>query len=90
MRDYKILYFSKSSAIFTIRNMKIRILKNILLEVTKARLNEVWDKQYHKWEELNIESINHNKDNTSATLITYDGDIISDLPIDAYEVIKFS
>ena len=70
--------------------MKIRILKNIWVEVTKARLNEVWDKQYHKWDELNIESISHNINSTFATAITYDDDVISNIPVDAYEVIKFS
>ena len=65
--------------------MKIRILKNVLVEVEKPRLQEVWDKQLYKWDELNVESINVT--GKSADICTYEGDILLNVPIEVYEVV---
>lgn len=66
--------------------MKIRIIKPILVEIEKPRINEVWDHYYEKWDELNIESINII--GKFACLTTYDGDIIRLIPKDAFEIVK--
>ena len=66
--------------------MKIRILKNVLVEIQKTRLDEVWDKSLQRRDELNVENIN--VDGKYANLTTYDGDIILSLPTDAYEVVS--
>jgi hypothetical protein len=66
--------------------MKIRILKNVLVEINKIRLDEVWDKSLQRRDELNVESIN--VDGKYANLTTYDGDVILNIPVDAYEVVK--
>ena len=39
--------------------MKIRILKNCLVEIQKTRLDEVWDKQLYRGNELHIDSAIH-------------------------------
>ena len=65
--------------------MKIRILKNVLVEINKIRLDEVWDKSLQRRDELNVESIN--VDGKYANLTTYDGDVILNIPVDAYEVL---
>ena len=65
--------------------MKIRILKNVLVEVEKTRLQEVWDKQLYRWDELNVESIN--VVGKSADISTYEGDIFLNIPVDSYEVL---
>lgn len=66
--------------------MKIRFLRNVLVEVSKARLQEVWDKQYLRWQELGVERISYYSGNR-AEICTYEGDILIDTPVDAFEVI---
>lgn len=65
--------------------MKIRILKNVLIEVEKTKLQEVWDKELRQWEELNAEEI-ENLGSTSQ-ITTYSGDIYY-IPNNAFEVLK--
>ena len=66
--------------------MKIRILRNVLVEIEKTRLDEVWDKSLQWRDELHVENIN--VDGKYANLTTYEGDVILQLPTDAYEVVK--
>lgn len=66
--------------------MKIRFVKNITADVEKIRLGEVWDKYFQRWDELSIENIHCS--GRSADLVTYDGDIILNVPIDSFEVLK--
>ena len=65
--------------------MKIRILRSVLVEIEKPRLSEVWDKQLYRGSEMHIEKIN--VDGKFANLITYEGDVVLQIPTDAYEVI---
>lgn len=66
--------------------MKVRILKPKLVEVEKTRLNEVWDKQLHRWDEFEVESIHSN--GKCSHLITYDGDVYLSIPNDCFEKVK--
>lgn len=66
--------------------MKIRFLRDITVDVEKTRLHEVWDKYFHRWDELAVEDVF--KEGKVATLKTYDGDFIVAVPIDAFEVLK--
>ena len=66
--------------------MKIRFLKDITVDVEKPRLNEVWDKQYHRWDEISVEQIFTEK--KRATLQTTEGDFIVAVPTDSFEVLK--
>jgi hypothetical protein len=66
--------------------MKVRIKKNILVEVQKTRLQEVWDVSYSRWSELHVENIN--VVGKTAHLTTYEGDVILGVPVDAFEVVK--
>lgn len=65
--------------------MKVRILKSILVEIEKPRLEEVWDKQLNRWDELSIETIQSNGE--SVNLVTYDGDVYLNIPSDHFEVL---
>lgn len=65
--------------------MKIRILKNCLVEIEKTKLQETWDKQLYRGNELHIDSAI--KEGKWANLTDYDGDIILNIPVDAYEVV---
>jgi hypothetical protein len=66
--------------------MKIRILKNCLVEIEKKRLQETWDKQLYRGNELHIDSAI--VEGKWANLTTYDGDVIQQIATDAFEVIK--
>ena len=66
--------------------MKIRFVKDILVEVQKTKIDEVWDKQYHRWDELNVESIQRVYD--FAAICTAEKDILMDVPVGAFEVIE--
>ena len=65
--------------------MKIRIKRDILVEIEKIRLDEVWDKLLYRGNELHIDSAI--KEGKWANLTDYDGDIILNIPVDAYEVV---
>jgi hypothetical protein len=66
--------------------MKIRILRNITVDVEKPRINEVWPVSYSRWTEIKVEEI-YSGEKTS-TLLTYDGDYILLVPNDAFERVK--
>lgn len=65
--------------------MKVRILKSKLVEVEKTKLNEVWDKQLNRWDELLIETVQPN--GRCSNLVAYDGDVYLNVPSDAFEVL---
>ncbi len=62
--------------------MKIQFVRNILVDVQKPRLEEVWDKQYRRWDELIVETISYN--GKKANIYTSDGDILIDVPDDSF------
>lgn len=66
--------------------MKVRIKKNVLVEIEKTKLGEVWDKQLCRWDELNVETMD--VQGRFANLTTFDGDIYLQVPTFAYEVIS--
>jgi hypothetical protein len=66
--------------------MKIRILKDILVEVEKPKLEEVWDQQLRRWDELNVVSIiDFGKE---SKIITYDGSIYFNVPNESFDVLE--
>ena len=67
--------------------MKIRILKDILVEVEKIRLQETWDKQLRRWDELNVESIHPSLQPNYSDFTTQEGDTIVYVPDEAFEVL---
>lgn len=66
--------------------MRVRMLKNVLVEMKKVRMDEVWDRHLTRWQELNVERIDAQGD--WAYLTTYEGDIYLDVPADAFQVIS--
>ena len=68
--------------------MRIRFVRNVLVDIQKTRLQEVWEKYFNRWEELNIESVNYSYRKDSADMITAEGDIIEQVPIDSFEVMQ--
>lgn len=68
--------------------MKLRFKRTVVIEVGKLRWNEIWDKIFRKWDEIEVESINLNPGGETAHIITYEGDTLLDVSVDAYEVVK--
>lgn len=66
--------------------MRVRMLKNVLVEMKKVRMDEVWDRHLTKWQELNLEKIDTQGD--WAYLTTTDGDIYLDVPTNAFQVLS--
>jgi len=66
--------------------MKLRFKKSVVVDVQKSRLEELWDREYRKWDEINAEAINPNPDGRTSHVITYEGDVLLFVPVDAYEV----
>lgn len=65
--------------------MRLRFKRSVIVDVQKARLDELWDKQFHRWDEVKVEAINKNVDGNTAHIITTDGDALLFVPLDAYE-----
>ena len=66
--------------------MRIRILKSILVEMYKPKIDEVWDKHLNRWTELDIKSAMIN--GSYADLHSFNGDIYRDIPLLFLEVIQ--
>ena len=64
--------------------MKIRFIKTVLVEVEKYRLQEVWDKMYSRWDELNVDTITYRGD--KAIIGTQEGDTLLDVPAESFEI----
>jgi len=65
--------------------MKVRIKKTVLVEVEKVKLNEVWDKQLCRWDELNV--VDKDVQGSFANLTTAEGDVYLLVPVDSFEVV---
>jgi hypothetical protein len=63
--------------------MRIRFLKTITVDVEKPRIHETWDKTFNRWAELQVEEVFLS--GKVATLKTYDGDLLLNVPADAFE-----
>ena len=66
--------------------MKVRIKKTILVEVEKYKLNEVWDKQLNRWDELNVEKMD--VQGKFANLLAADGDVYLSVPVESFDVVS--
>ena len=66
--------------------MKIRFIKTALIEVHNIRLDEIWDKYFQRWDELVADTVTYLGER--ATICTSEGDILCDVPINAFEVVK--
>ncbi len=80
MGNYK--NWTGSTEQYILMNMKIRMKRDIMVEVYKPKLDETWDVTLRKWQELKVETL------TSSFLISYDGDTYYGVPEDAFEVLS--
>jgi hypothetical protein len=65
--------------------MKIRFLKTIGVDIETPK-HEVWSKTFNKWTELLVDEIFVTSN--QATIKTYDGNFILNVPISAFEKVK--
>ena len=66
--------------------MKVRFVKSVLVEIEKTKLNEVWDKQFSRWDELLVEKMD--LQGRFAFLTTFDGDVYLHVPKEAFEILN--
>ena len=63
--------------------MKIKILKNVDIDIDKTRLQEVWPKYLSKNDVFEVEKVEFISD-TSVNLMLFDGDILMEVPKNAF------
>lgn len=66
--------------------MKIRFKKNVVVEVENLRLQETWDKNYRRWEEIRVDNII--TAGSVAIIGTYEGLTLHNVPTEAFEVVR--
>ena len=59
--------------------MKIKILKNVDIDIDKTRLQEVWPKYLSKNDIFEVEKVEFISD-ASVNLVLFDGDILMEVP----------
>ena len=68
--------------------MKVRFKRSVTVDVQKVRIDELWDKQLRKWDELNVEETIPCGDGKTVNLIACDGDVYLFVPADAFEEVR--
>lgn len=63
--------------------MKIKILKNVDIDIDKTRLQEVWPKYLSKNDIFDVEKVESISD-ASVNLVLSDGDILLEVPKTAF------
>lgn len=63
--------------------MKIKILKNVDIDIDKTRLQEVWPKYLSKNDVFEVEKVEFISD-ASVNLVLFDGDILMEVPKNAF------
>ena len=63
--------------------MKIKILKNVDIDIDKTRLQEVWPKYLSKNDIFEVEKVEFISDD-SVNLVLSDGDILMEVPKNAF------
>ena len=63
--------------------MKIKILKNVDIDINKTRLQEVWPKYLSKNDIFEVEKVEFISD-ASVNLVLSDGDILLEVPKTAF------
>ena len=67
--------------------MKIKILKNIDIDMDKTRLQEVWPKYLSRNDIFDVEKIEFITDE-SVNLVLSDGDILLEVPKNIFTVVR--
>ena len=66
--------------------MIIQIKRDVVVEATDRKNDELYNLPLKKWDRLQIEKIN-DYGRQSVDIITYDGNTWWDVPVDAYEIV---
>jgi hypothetical protein len=65
---------------------RVRFEKSVLVEVEKPRLQEVWDKQFNRWDELVVQA--YEEAGNFANLHDLDGNTYWNVPRDSFIFLK--
>lgn len=67
--------------------MKLRVLKNVDVDMDKTKLREVWPKYLHRNDVINVDRI-ESLDDKVVNLVLDDGDVLLEVPKNAFTITK--
>jgi hypothetical protein len=67
--------------------MKLRLLKNVDVDLDKTKLREVWPRYLHRNDVINVDRI-ESLDDKVVNLVLDDGDVLLEVPKNAFTITK--
>jgi hypothetical protein len=67
--------------------MKLRVLKNVDVDMDKTKLREVWPRYLHRNDVIDVDRIESLDDNV-VNLVLDDGDVLLEVPKNAFTITK--
>jgi len=67
--------------------MKLRLLKNVDVDMDKTKLREVWPRYLHRNDVINVDRI-ESLDDKVVNLVLNDGDVLLEVPKNAFTFTK--
>ncbi len=67
--------------------MKLRVLKNVDVDMDKTKLREVWPRYLHRNDVINVDRI-ESLDDKVVNLVLDDGDVLLEVPKNAFTITK--
>jgi hypothetical protein len=67
--------------------MKLRLLKNVDVDMDKTKLREVWPRYLHRNDVINVDRI-ESLDDKVVNLVLDDGDVLLEVPKNAFTITK--
>jgi len=67
--------------------MKLRLLKNVDVDMDKTKLREVWPRYLHRNDVINVDRI-ESLDDKVVNLVLDDGDVLLEVPKNAFTITR--
>ena len=67
--------------------MKLRVLKNVDVDMDKTKLREVWPRYLHRNDVINVDRI-ESLDDKVVNLVLDDGDVLLEVPKNVFTITK--
>jgi hypothetical protein len=67
--------------------MKLRLLKNVDVDLDKTKLREVWPRYLHRNDVINVDRI-ESLDDKVVNLVLDDGDVLLEVPKNAFTITR--
>lgn len=69
------------------KSMKIKMLKNIDIDIDKTKLHEVWPKYIYRNDIFNVDKI-ESIDHDTVNLVLDDGDVLLEVPTNSFTPLR--